>query len=625
MSNIHTDLSIVPISVAPSPATSGTSLGVTDAYAALLPSIYPWWALVKPTGTAPTRANSEILAVTAGNSAAGTTTYTITRAQGVPVTTARTIIVGDDILEVHTAQKQIDTEAAITTAADLTANAIWDAKGDLAVGTGADTAAKLTAGTNGQKLVANSGETTGLEWADDFGSNSFVYETPSGTVNGSNTDFTITSAPISGSLEVSRDGVDKYETNDWTLSGTTITFVTAPLTGSVLRVKYQVASTASANADTLDGVHASATPTAGQIPVLDSAMAMIGNSMARQAIINGNFDVWQRGTSVAGADASVQLLADHWATYIGKDGGTLPTLTMSRQAQTAGALQGSYYFWRLNTNGAGTSLGVNSEMSLYQKIENSTRNLCGNGQKVTVSFYAKSDIATKRICPTLYQYYGSGGSPSAGEFIQGTPITLTSSWVKYTATFTTNTLSGKTFGTANDDYLQVQIWMMWGTTIGNTRIQTSVTAETFVGSGNIDIAQVQLCAGDVALPFMPKSFDEELRACRRYAYVPATDSTNSIIASGAAASTTRIDVDLKFPMGMRIEPTLESATATDWQVSDYAGGAIDLTVIALDSASSGKDMVSVICTVASGATANRPYKLQCDGTANRVLVLTSEL
>jgi len=40
-----------------------------------------------------------------------------------------------------------------------------DAKGDLVVGTGADTFAKLTVGTNGYTLVADSGETTGLKWA----------------------------------------------------------------------------------------------------------------------------------------------------------------------------------------------------------------------------------------------------------------------------------------------------------------------------------------------------------------------------------------------------------------------------------------------------------------------------
>ena len=40
-----------------------------------------------------------------------------------------------------------------------------DAKGDLVVGTGADTFARLAVGTNGYTLVADSAETTGLKWA----------------------------------------------------------------------------------------------------------------------------------------------------------------------------------------------------------------------------------------------------------------------------------------------------------------------------------------------------------------------------------------------------------------------------------------------------------------------------
>jgi hypothetical protein len=39
-----------------------------------------------------------------------------------------------------------------------------DAKGDLVVGTGADTFARLAVGTNGYTLVADSAETTGLKW-----------------------------------------------------------------------------------------------------------------------------------------------------------------------------------------------------------------------------------------------------------------------------------------------------------------------------------------------------------------------------------------------------------------------------------------------------------------------------
>lgn len=264
--------------------------------------------------------------------------------------------------------------------------------------------------------------------------------------------------------------------------------------------------------------------------------------ISRQAIINGNFDIWQRGTSVALVDTATTFLADRWRDFNTKDGGTLPTLTRSRQLLTPGDIPGVYYFTRLTANGAGSSFGVNAQSRFSQKIENGTRNLCGDGKKVTLSFYAKSDIAGKLLLPHLFQIYGTGGAPSSTEIIKGEPITLTSTWTKYTVTFTTITLAGKTFGTDNNDCLEVSFSHMWGTTFGDTYLKTGIAAESFVGSGNIDIAQVQLCAGDVALPFQPKSFEEELRACMRYyQYYTLVVDINTISQSSLFAVELRIN------------------------------------------------------------------------------------
>jgi hypothetical protein len=49
--------------------------------------------------------------------------------------------------------------------ANVLSPTLFDAKGDLLVGTGADTVGKLTVGTNGYFLKANSSTSTGLEWA----------------------------------------------------------------------------------------------------------------------------------------------------------------------------------------------------------------------------------------------------------------------------------------------------------------------------------------------------------------------------------------------------------------------------------------------------------------------------
>lgn len=65
-------------------------------------------------------------------------------------------------------------------------------------------------------------------------------ETPSGTINSSNTVFTLANLPNpASSVKVYLNGVRQRVTEDYTLSGATITFVSAPPTGSILLVDYR--------------------------------------------------------------------------------------------------------------------------------------------------------------------------------------------------------------------------------------------------------------------------------------------------------------------------------------------------------------------------------------------------
>lgn len=81
------------------------------------------------------------------------------------------------------------------------------------------------------------------QWTNDSGyitsAASFVTgEVPSGTVNGSNVTFTLANTPTSGTVRVFQNGLRDKVTTDYTISGTTITFVTAPLTGDLLLTDY---------------------------------------------------------------------------------------------------------------------------------------------------------------------------------------------------------------------------------------------------------------------------------------------------------------------------------------------------------------------------------------------------
>lgn len=66
-------------------------------------------------------------------------------------------------------------------------------------------------------------------------------EIPSGSINGSNTSFTIANSPVAGSEHVYLNGMllESGAGNDYTISGANITLLSAPLTGEKLRVTYR--------------------------------------------------------------------------------------------------------------------------------------------------------------------------------------------------------------------------------------------------------------------------------------------------------------------------------------------------------------------------------------------------
>lgn len=107
----HVNFGYTTVTTAPTPATSGTSLIVTDA--TVFPTA-PFNAVIWPIGTQPTKANAEIVTVTAIT----VNTLTITRAQ--EFSTARTVIVGDQIANAITKKVLTDVEALAAATSTIT-------------------------------------------------------------------------------------------------------------------------------------------------------------------------------------------------------------------------------------------------------------------------------------------------------------------------------------------------------------------------------------------------------------------------------------------------------------------------------------------------------------------------
>ena len=278
----------------------------------------------------------------------------------------------------------------------------------------------------------------------------------------------------------------------------------------------------------------------------------------RNAIINGNFDIWQRGTSFTGSEYG----ADRW--YQVRVG---TTHTGTRQSFTLGqtAVPGEpKYFCRTVV----TSVAGAANQSLLQQRIEDVRTFAG--QQVTVSFWAKVD-ATKNISVEFAQVFGSGGTPSAlVPAIGTTKVSIGTSWQKVTVTATVPSISGKTLGTSNDSTLNLNLWFDAGSSF-NSRTDTLGQQ-----SGTFDIAQVQIEAGPVATPFERRPIGTELELCLRY-YQIVADSA----AFGTSNTTTACLLKYVFPVPMRASPTRTLSTGSTITIDFFGYGQSTSTTISL--------------------------------------------
>lgn len=265
-------------------------------------------------------------------------------------------------------------------------------------------------------------------------------------------------------------------------------------------------------------------------------------------IINGNFDIWQRGTSLS-SQTSAKYLADRWENQSGAGGGTY---SVSRQNFTVGQTDvpnNPYYYLDYSTSVAGTNSRIE------QAVED-VRNLAG--ETVTLSFWAKyTTNAPTDFSIVFSQQFGSGGSSAVNTSVTGN--TVTTSWQKITATVTLPSISGKTIGTGS--YLDIRPFQ-------------NTNTETF----DIQIAQVQLEKGSVATDFEYRHIGEELHLCQRYYH----QSQNGIAYNdgGSYFGTTTAKVWYEFPVEMRVDPTISfGGSASNYTVL-VGGNVVTATAIA---------------------------------------------
>ena len=260
---------------------------------------------------------------------------------------------------------------------------------------------------------------------------------------------------------------------------------------------------------------------------IDTSVWNVGYGQAgKNKIINGDFSIWQRGTSFSpiGSDT---FCADRWWQNTGNNTDNYVT----RQTFTPGAApvagyENAFYLrWVTTPAGSGGTF-----KNFLQRVED-VRVFAG--QTCTLSFWAKADAA-RDVVTSLQQNFGSGGSGSVS--VTGATHTLTTSWARYTVTFSVPSITGKTIGTSS--FLRVNF---------SLPLNTAMTIEFF---------GVQLEYGAKMTPFQTASGGSpqaELAMCQRY--LPAIAASNGEIYAGQAYSTTAALIPVVFPVTARVAPT----------------------------------------------------------------------
>ena len=256
----------------------------------------------------------------------------------------------------------------------------------------------------------------------------------------------------------------------------------------------------------------------------------------RSVLINGGFDIWQRGTSFTPTGKA--YFADRW---FGRRSGNVLGSTFSRQG-TSGK-----YRMRVQRDSGNTG----TEDLLLGHVLESASSAPLAGKKVTLSFVAKrgADYSAVNNNVVVAIVKGTGidesvhfytGFPTGSQTLFNNTISITTTETKYDFTVT-----------LPNDTNQIMVRFI-------------VTPTGTAGANDwYEISKVQLEEGEYATPFEQRPIGLELALCQRYYCKtfscdtpPNATRLGEIMSRAIGAGTNRAVANVRFPVEMRIAPTV---------------------------------------------------------------------
>ena len=278
-----------------------------------------------------------------------------------------------------------------------------------------------------------------------------------------------------------------------------------------------------------------------------------GGGVNRNAIINGNMNVAQRGTSSTGIGGSSGFFTcDRWNIDVANTAGRL-TMT-----QDSSAPEGFANSIKLACTTADTSIASDEQLKLQQKIEGQNLQAFAKGtssaKPFAVSFYVKGNASATYVC----ELFDEDNTRQCSK-----TFNVTTDWTRVELTFPADTT-----GALDDDNassLTFRIYLHAGSnftsgTLNSSGFASSTNANRAVGiSSFFDstdrtffLTGVQLEVGQNPTTFEHEPFEKTQKKCQRY-YVRAGGSNYASIcgAVGWANTTSSWIGKIQLPAPMR--------------------------------------------------------------------------
>jgi len=304
-------------------------------------------------------------------------------------------------------------------------------------------------------------------------------------------------------------------------------------------------------------------------------------------IINGGFDIWQRGTT--STSAAAYGTADRWLQFIESGSGTWAQ-------ETTVVPTGSTYSLKFTASATSSIYPIQAIESL-----NATRLA---GQRVTFSGQVAASTSTAMSMVVSHS--------------SSTDVSPTGTWSNLTA------VSGGTATPTSTTFVPISGVFDIPSTAKSIRVIIRTTS-TIANGVVVYWGNQQLELGSVATTFSRAggTIQGELAACQRYCYRRSTTSSGygmaTITANGANDGYARFDL----PVRMRTTPTTTLAgSASNYRV--YITGLASLTAISLQEANTDFVLLAVSSTGNMGGVGFGGW-LASDNSSNGFIQVNAEL